>query len=153
MTPKHTNASQAKYLSTKVLTASQPELHMMLLDGAMRFGRQSQQTWVHETANAELQGLLDRTINVVEALTQGLADGRCEVSKDLEEQYAFIYRELVASRVNNDRLRLDSAMDMLQYQRDTWRLACDRLADEKQTAATPANDPGPASDGPLSLEA
>lgn len=154
------HSSRSNYLAAKVNTASQPDLHLMLIEGALRFGRQAEQAWSNLEPTAEVDRLLDRTTAIVEALIQGFAAGKTEVSKQLEEQYAFIFRELASSRINHDRKRLASALTLLDYERETWKLACEKLATEKGQAdgsptppiATPHAAPSAASES-LSLEA
>jgi flagellar protein FliS len=118
--PTHVSANP--YLQSKVHTASQPQLQLMLLEGAVRFGRQAQQAWVEPTPAAE--SLLKRTIDVVESLVHGVSGGRTEISQRLEEQYAFLFRELVACQVNRDAGKLESTLNLLEFERDTWKQAC-----------------------------
>jgi len=75
--------------------------------------------------------------NIVEELLQGLASGEGEVSKQLEEQYAFVYRELATCRTNNDLQSLNSCLELLRFQRETWKLASDQMETEQASPATP----------------
>ena len=119
--------SRDQYLESKVLTASQPKLHMMLLDGALRFGNQAREAWVQTDGYALAEPSLERMFDIVEELLQGLASGDGEISGQLAEQYAFVYRELAVCRTNQDPAKLDSCLKLLTYQRETWRLANERL--------------------------
>jgi len=129
-----TRPSKTQYLDSKVLTASQPQLHLMLLNGALRFGRQTQKAWGSNAEAATDEPSMTRMIEIVEALVNGAAAGTEESSKPMSEQYAFIYRELVASQLNHDLEQLIKSLELLEYQRETWNLACDKLVAE--TAAT-----------------
>ena len=95
-----------QYLESKVLTASQPQLHMMLLDGALRFVSQAHAIWADGEEAAEVDLLLGRAMDVLEELTQGVTNGSTKISEEMEEQYAFLYREIAASRINQDLSRL-----------------------------------------------
>jgi len=130
--------SRQQYLESKVLTASQPQLHLMLLDGALRFGRQAQTIWSAGHQYVEVETLLEKMSNIVDELAHGTASGSETVSKQLEEQYAFIYRELATSRVNQDLAKLSSCLELLTYQRETWKLAIDRFEAETTTTAPAA---------------
>ena len=123
-------SATSQYLESKVFTASQPQLQLMLLDGALRFGRQAKELWNAKSPFAEVDQQLARMADIVDELTYGAAQGTTEISKQLEEQYAFIYRDLTSSRINQDTEKLDGCLLLLQYQRETWRLVCDRLETE-----------------------
>ncbi len=152
--------SRDQYLESKVLTASQPKLHLMLLDGALRFGKQAQDAWANTNDSPEAEQALKRMFEIVEELLQGLASGEGEIASDLAEQYAFVYRELADCLTSRDRKKLDSCLKLLAYQRETWRLANERLdgshaeANTTPKPAMPHLDMGitPASPG-FSLEA
>ena len=133
--------SREQYLESKVFTASQPQLHIMLLEGALQFGRQAQTTWAAGANFAEVDPLLERMSNIVDELTHGMSTANESLSQQLEEQYAFIYRELAACRINVDQSRLEACLDLLAYQRETWKLACERLDSETPESAAKARKP------------
>ncbi len=150
-------ASSRQYLDGKVLSASQPQLHLMLLDGACRFCRKARELWGNEEDLGVIDQLLGRAADIVGELTHGAAAGSEETSKQLEEQYAFIYRELASCRINQSVENLDTCIELLAYERETWVLACKKHEEEAakprlagvphlSMAATPAS-------GSLSLEA
>ena len=130
--------SHDQYLESKVLTASQPKLHLMLLDGAIRFGRQAQEMWTKEADFSDVDDLLARMSDIVDELAHGASSGKEKISSQFEEQYAFIYRELTACRFNEDREKLDSCLDLLAFQQETWKLVCEKLAAETETTSPPA---------------
>lgn len=127
--------SREQYLESKVFTASQPQLHMMLLDGAMRFGNQAKKSWAEKADFSMVEQPLTRMFDIVEELLQGLACGEGVISAQLAEQYAFVYRELAACRINENLDQLDGCMDVLRFQRETWKLAGEQVESE-QTAHT-----------------
>ena len=139
------HASRDQYLETKILTASQPKLHAMLLEGAIRFGHQAESMWTSDVDFAEVDAVLARMSDIMDELTHGAAAGTEKVSPQFEEQYAFIYRELIASRFNEDREKLLSSLSLLEYQRETWRLACEKMEaeiePEKPTIPSRPNPP------------
>ena len=93
---------------------------------------------------------LERMFDIVEELLQGLASGDGEISGQLAEQYAFVYRELAVCRTNQDPAKLDSCLKLLTYQRETWRLANERL--DNAHAEAPAK-PKPATMPHLNMDA
>lgn len=136
-----THPSRDQYLESKVLTASQPQLHMMLLDGALRFGRNAKEIWTEGAAFQEVDQKLARMADIVDELTHGTATAGQEISKQLEEQYAFIYRELAACRINQTPKHLDNCLSLLAYQRETWRLATENIEAEPGSATFSTSKP------------
>ncbi len=127
--------TNSQYLESKVLTASQPRLHLMMLEGALQFGQQAKQRWNDDEAFAVAEQLFSRMMDIVEELTLGTAAGGSEISKQLVEQYAFVYRELTASRINRDLQKLEECLKLLEFQRKTWKLACEKVAADPATPA------------------
>lgn len=138
-----TQPSREQYLESKVLTASQPQLHMMLLDGAIQFGRKAAGMWAEGTEFPQVEPLLDRMLNIMDELAHGTATGQGEIAQQMEEQYAFIYRELAVSRVNQDLPRLQSCLRLLEFQRETWKLASEKLENKQANPGTAAQLPTP----------
>jgi flagellar secretion chaperone FliS len=119
--------AQTRYLDARVTTASQPELQLMLLDGALRFGRQAQQLWDAAEKLDERDRLLVRTLDIVEELIRGVGGGTTEPSKRLEEEYAFAFRQLALAQLNRDAAPLEAALKILDFHRETWKLACEKV--------------------------
>lgn len=131
--------SNSKYLESKVLTASQPQLHLMLLEGAVRFGQRAAQMWNDPEQVAAADELVARLLEIVEELSRSTSGRDNEISLQLEEQYAFLYRELTSCRVNKELDKLESCLELLHYQRDTWKQVCEQIEFSADTnLATPA---------------
>lgn len=127
-------AAFSRYLDSRVTTASQPELQLMLLEGALRFGRQAAQLWHVADQRAECDALLSRAIDILEELVRGATLGTTEASKRLEAEYAFAFRQLALAQLNHDAVPLDATIKLLDFQRETWKLACDKLRAEAAPA-------------------
>ena len=120
-------SANSRYLDGRVQTASQPELQLILLDGALRFGRQAEQLWNDADQRLECDHLLTRLTDILEALVQGLAITESDVSKRLAEEYAFAFRQVAIAQLNHDAAPLALALRLLDFEREAWRLACDQL--------------------------
>jgi flagellar protein FliS len=149
-------SSDSQYLESKILTASQPRLHLILLEGAIRFGQQAKQKW-NDEAPVESEQLLNRMMDVVEELTLASSSDESEISKQLVEQYAFLYRELGASRIHHDLQKLDECLQLLEFHRQTWKLACEKVAADSPTPSKmpvlPPQHHSPSTADSFSLEA
>jgi flagellar biosynthetic protein FliS len=132
------NPSNSQYLESKILIASQPHLHLMLLVGAVRFGRKALELWESGADFAEVETQIDHVAAIVEELTNSVVAGEQQIAKQLEEQYSFLFRELAACRINRDVEKLKTCLNLLEYDRDTWKLACGRVESEPTTTSKPA---------------
>jgi len=118
--------SQAHYLESKVQTASQPQLHRMLLEGAVRFGRLAQKAFQEGDSLAAEEPLL-RTLDIVEEMLVGVRGSKTEISARLAENYLFIFRRLVEAKIHANIELLDEALRVLELERETWRQACEKF--------------------------
>ena len=132
------HATNAKYLESKVLTASQPQLHLMLLEGAVRFGQKAVQIWDDPEQTAALDSFIERLMDITEELSRSTTGRENEISLQLEEQYAFLFRELASCRLTKDLHKLKRCLELFSYQRETWKLACEQLETVADTGPTPA---------------
>jgi flagellar secretion chaperone FliS len=123
----YATSANSRYLDGRVLTASQPELQLLLLDGALRFGRQAEQLWHDDAQRLECDHLLTRATDILEALVQGLATAESDVSKRLADEYAFAFRQVALAQLNHDQAPLADALRLLDFERETWRLACEQV--------------------------
>ena len=130
MNSPHDPRLASTYFETQVRTASQPRLQMMLLDGALRAVRQAV-SQIEDAGDWQTAGLqLAKAAEITEGLVQSAAQGSEALSKRFEEEYAFLYRELTAARINQDSAKVKTVQQLLEYQRETWRLVCDNLAQQ-----------------------
>ena len=136
-----TQATRSKYMESKILTASQPQLHLMLLEGGVRFGQKAVELWDSQEHAVVVDSLIDRLLDITEELSRSTTGRDSEISLRLEEEYAFIFRELAACRMNRDLSQLRKCLELLNYQRETWRMACAQL---ENVAETPLPKSGPA---------
>lgn len=134
------------------MTASQPQLQVMLLDGAIQAARRAQQLCREADQWTQAESQLAKAADIVAALVQGAAAGKAQVSKQLEEEYAFLFRELASARINRDLAKVDAALGLLEYERETWKMAAEKVVDEAD-ASTARGEPRrsePRSDPPNS---
>ena len=147
------NESNA-YLRTKVMTASPAELRLMLLDGAIKFAHQARAGLQAKDFEKAYNGFTSCR-NIILELINGI---RPEHDPDLAEKvrslYLFIYSELVQSSFDKDMPRLDKAIELIEYERETWAKLMDKLASEEtaQSPGQPNAQPG-ATDQPASTTA
>ena len=128
--------TSSDYLESRVSTASSADLQLMLLDGAVRFGRKAEAIWDDESQTGEVHQLLTRVVDVLEALTMGVAESTDPIAEKLEEQYVFVLKEFAFVLLERDRARFDRAMKLLCFERETWQMGCERAKNGGQPAPT-----------------
>lgn len=148
------------YLKTRVLTASPEELRMMLLEGACKFARQARES----LGKKDFEGLFNGTTNcrniVFELMTTIRDEVDPEIASNVRSLYAFIYRLLTDASYEKDAVKYDKAIELLDYERETWALLLKQTAAERNgampAAALPegvSSRPAVGSRAPISMQA
>lgn len=156
-----------EYLEAKVQTANSAQLHLMLLDGAIRFAQEAEKGILRGDEVAFHPPLM-RAMDIVGELLAGVRHEATDLNAKLAQLYAFIYTRLTSAYVNADKQMIAEALQILNVERETWRQAVAKLGAETEAVAdAPAAPPkkarapkphlggGVATDAPvgLSLEA
>ena len=134
-------ARQDEYFASQVLTASPHKLHLMLIEGAIRFGRQAAAAMGRgdfESASAPVVRMLD----VVGEMLASVRQLKSDLNQEIAKLYLFLFRRVSEAKVNDDAELLAEALRLLEYERETWRLVCEKLAaGQHGRAATGGNGP------------
>lgn len=114
------NRMDAEYLEMKVLTASPAQLHLLILEGAIRHARQAREALVSQDWEASFD-LLNRSREFVSELLGGLKDDQApEMVESLKQLFTFAYRNLALADLEREPTRVDSALRVLELHRETW---------------------------------
>ena len=132
------------YLRTKVLTATPEQLQLMLFDGAIRFGQQARQALADQNFEQSYT-LISRVQKIVTELNSALKhDVSPELCGKLAALYNYAYRKLIEANIDHRLESLDEALTVLGYQRETWALLLQKLAQQKAgVMATKLDMPAP----------
>ena len=122
------------YLRTRVLTATPEQLQLMLYDGAIRFTEQARVA----LQKNDFEGTYNNVSRAQKIITELNCGLRHKVAPDLcaklASLYNYIYRQLVEAGVHHKVEALESALDLLRFQRETWAMLLDKLSKEKATS-------------------
>ncbi len=126
-----------EYLETKVLTATPHQLHLLVIDGAIRYATSAEAAMLAgDFVRSDAQ--LERSNQCVSELMAGLkANRQPQVVEQLNAVFAFVQRTLGQAQRRHDPARLADALSVLRLHRETWLALGKRLAQES-AAATPA---------------
>lgn len=123
-----------EYLETQVLTASPHRLHLLVVDGALRFAKQGLAAF--ERDDWETVDLaLARSRDCVSELIGGLSDrGPTDVIATQKSLFAFVFRSLALADPQRNAQHIHDAIRILELHRETWVALADELS--ATTAAT-----------------
>lgn len=127
------SSASNNYLLTAVRTAPPQKLHLMLIEGALRFcGRARQQR-----AAGQFDIAVDSLLRAQEIVTQLMVnlDTSNEAAQRLASVYLFLFDTLGAACRDRDDKPIDDAVRVLEVERETWQLVCQRLTSETPAPA------------------
>jgi flagellar protein FliS len=127
------SAQHSQYLEAKVLTAPTPRLHLMLIEGAIRFGRQAEEA-LRRSDRTAASGSLLRVIDIVGEMLAAVREQKTDINKKLVELYWYLFRRVSEAKLHADVEKLTEALRLLEFERETWLAVCERLG--ANTAAT-----------------
>jgi len=129
------------YFRTKVMTASPEELRLMLIEGSIRFMREGRDALAERRWEASYEALTGAK-NIILELTTSM---RHEVAPDLcaklDGLYTFMYRRLVDASLERDPAIIDEVISLMEYERETWVMLMDKVAEERGAETVPAGAP------------
>jgi flagellar secretion chaperone FliS len=135
------NSTAQAYLRTKVMTAPPEQLRLMLLDGAVKFGRQGAEGLGRKDFEAAYNGLSQCRNIVIELMTTMRPDVDSELCERMTALYTFMINELIQGSFDKDAARVEGVVKLLEYERETWAMLIEKLGIERggtPPAAAPA---------------
>ncbi|MEL7088014.1 MAG: flagellar export chaperone FliS [Planctomycetota bacterium] len=130
------------YLRTKIMTASPEELRLMLYDGCLKFCRGAKAELVKDKPNFEAvyENFMRAQKIVLELSTSLNHDVAPDLCEKLSALYTYIYRLLVDANLEREPSKIDEAVQLLEYERETWVMFMQRNAEAQP--ATPGQSAG-----------
>lgn len=118
--------SVKQYLEAQILTATPQKLRLLLIDGAIRCSMQAMELWDQNQNEKALEAII-RARNIVSELLAGIRQDHTELTRRVAEVYMFLFRTLTDAQLRRDRDKVRSAIQVLEVERETWRLVCEKL--------------------------
>lgn len=148
------------YFRNQVLTAPPEKLRLLLIEGGLRFLREGREAMIAKDYEKMYSGF-SQAREIVMELVNGLKhDVAPELCKNLEGLYVYMYKRIVEGGFEKDTKKIDEAIDLLEYDRETWVMLIEKMARERE-GDSPVGAHGAASGGgadpagayrPLSIE-
>lgn len=115
------------YLESKALTAPPYRLHLMLLEGALRFGRQAAAALQSGDELAASTPLM-RLVDIAGELLVGVRQQQSELNARLANLYLYLFQTASVAKINGDPKKLADALELLEFERETWQMVCEKLS-------------------------
>lgn len=124
------------YLQQEVLTASPPQLRLMLIQRAETLCGFVQQLW---SAGEELQASswLLRIREILGELLEGVKDKSNPVSQPVSDFYVFLLQLLTRIEQTKDSEKLRTLEELLHIENETWQQVVQKSLNEAASASPP----------------
>lgn len=138
-------SQRSQYLESKVLTAPSHRLHLMLIEGAIRYGKETEAALRRGDAMAADAPSM-RLIDIISEMLVGVRQNKSELNQKIAQLYIYMFRLAGEAKVNDDPDKLVELLGLLEFECQTWQQVCDKLGSSPAAAAPPRTHI------PLSLE-
>ncbi len=119
-----------EYLETKILTATPHQLHLLVVDGAIRHATAAE-TALRSRTLTQAEEHLSRSNQCVAELIAGLDAGRQpQLVEQLKSVFVYVQRTLAEADRRHDPQPIGDALAVLRLHRQTWLALGEKLAQE-----------------------
>ncbi len=125
------------YLETQVMTASRERLHLMVVEAAIRSGRQAEAALAETDIETAFLALSQCRSCVSEILGGINVELNPEVGERLKGLFAFVQKNLLFADVRRDPQLIRDALTILESHRRTWLELLERLQQERAALRGP----------------
>ena len=132
------------YLESRVLTAPPQRLQLMLVEGAIRFGREAEAAMNRGETQAAATPLM-RMFDILAEMLAGAREQKTELNQKIAAFYTYLFRIVAEAKVNEDVEKLRAAIGLLEFERQTWQLVCDKIGNAPAPSASATHAPAPKS--------
>ena len=131
------------YFENQVLTATPQKLRWMAIDGAIRFAKQAAEHWRQERIYAGGEALIGCQRLLVELMSAVKPELAPVLAPQVAGLYVYASRLLNESRRGRDQQKLAELIEILEIERETWRLVCEQLGSAAGPLAAGARNSAP----------
>ena len=124
-------SAQESYLESQVMTATPQKLRLMLIEGAIRFARQTLHHWEQGDNEQALETII-RCRTIVSELLASIRPEESGLTKRVGGLYVFIFRHLTEAQLRRDAGHVEEAIRVLEAEQETWRLVCEQMPEAPQ---------------------
>lgn len=118
--------SSRRYLEAQVMTATPQKLRLMLIEAALRCAHHTLELWSQQRNDEAIETLIQCRAIVGELLS-GIRVEQSQLTRQVAAIYVFLLRCLTEAQLKHDRQRLQETIKVLEIERETWRLVCEKM--------------------------
>lgn len=123
--------SSIEYLETQVMTATPHQLHLMVVDGALRFARQGKLS-LEENDYEMAHMALAQSRDFMNELLGGMDEKKSpELVDQMKGLFVFIFKSLAAADLEKKPEFAQDAISILEKHRETWVELGEKLPNAK----------------------
>ena len=123
--------SAMSYLRSQVMSASPAELRLMLLDGAIKFAVQGRQGLLDKNYEQSFEGISQCRAIITELAVGVNRQADPDLCDRVTSIFMFMFGELTEANMERDTDRIQRVIELLEFERETWRLAMERVKQDK----------------------
>jgi flagellar secretion chaperone FliS len=127
-----------EYLESKVSTATPYQLHLMVVDGALRHARAAEAALTQRKLPEARTALAEARRFVAEMMAGLNAQRLPELVDKLKSLFVYVLRNLVKADLQHDPQLVTDSIQVLTSHRETWLALAQRLKEESAAEAPAA---------------
>ena len=120
-------AARQNYLQAEVHTATPQKLQLMLVEAAIKNIHRTKKAWQEERFEAGFESLALAQDIIAEILSSVDKEGNPDLAGKIASIYVFVFRCLAEGGMTHDTQKLDDALRILDSEKETWRLVCEKF--------------------------
>jgi flagellar protein FliS len=132
-----TTDSRDIYFETQIQTATPQRLRLMLIDGALRYGRLTLELWQENQSERALESII-RCRDIVSELLSGVHPDESPLARQVTALYGYLFSALTEAQQTHDATLLAAVIRVLDEERETWRQLCEQLTERPVPAPSAA---------------
>ena len=125
------------YFRTKVLTASPEELRLMLIEGSLRFMGAAREGIIEKNYEKSFENFTNAKNIIVELMNTLRHEVAPELCSRLDALYTFMFTTLTYASMERDVAKVDTVIELMEFERETWLLLMKNPPAERPGAAPP----------------
>jgi len=130
--------ARQNYLQAEVQTATPQKVRLMLIEAAIKNIHRTKKAWEEERFEAGFESLSLAQDIVAELLSSLDKESNPELAGKIASIYVFIFRCLSEGGMTQDQQKMDDALQVLNAERETWRLVCEKFGSSTSNTETSA---------------
>jgi flagellar protein FliS len=125
-----------QYQQGDLLSAAPQRLQFLLVDGAVRFAKQAGEHWRQSDYDQGGEAM-DRCEAILTEILTNIKKEHWEVAHSIAALYLFLRKLATEAHLGHDQEKLARLVAVLEIERETWRVLCERPMEQSAPQAGP----------------